>query len=217
MSRFLVSVFLLASALQWGFAQERIAPAIRPYTSCHFDDGLSIVQLNALPMTPMTRTVQTPSGDKEIVMLEGERIMFAYPDEDFYANVKTEQLDTKNYAREKTDLIAQLSSTASDGKAHVENAVKPMNDFEIHGLNRLKLEGGVLGTYLLFDDKRYLATTIYLLNGKPGQRRFQTLPEYARMRDHFLSQYTACIRVNEKASSRPESEDERPAIGHGKP
>ena len=88
MSRLFVLVFFFASALHFSLAQDRIAPAIRPYTSCRFDDGLSIVQLDALPMTPMTRTVQTPKGEKQIVMLEGERIMFAYPDEDFYANVK---------------------------------------------------------------------------------------------------------------------------------
>ncbi len=38
----------------------------------------------------MVRAVTTPAGEKQITMLEGERIMLAYPGEDFYANVKAE-------------------------------------------------------------------------------------------------------------------------------
>ncbi len=213
MGRFTALFLFVLVTASYALAQYRIAPAIQPYTSCRFDDGLSIVQLDALPTTPMVRTIQTPSGEKQVTMVEGERIMFAYPSEDFYANVKAEQLDPKDYTREKADLVAELTSLASDGKAHVEPSLAPIHRFEVHGLNRSKLEGGVLGTYVLFDDKQSVVTTIYLLNGEPEQRRFQTLPEYAEVRDHFLSQYTACVRVNEEANSRTESDDVRPAPG----
>ena len=197
-----LAVFLLFLVFPFARAQERIAPAIRPYTSCAFDDGLRIVSLDALPATPMVRTVETPDGEKQITMLEGERIMLAYPDEDFYANVKAEQLDLGNYPREKADLIAQLGPFVSDGKARIEPPQPPLQGFEVHGLNRLALEGGVLGIYLLFDDKQAVVTTIYFLNGEPGQRRFQSLPGYARLRDRFLAAYAGCVRTNQGASKK---------------
>jgi hypothetical protein len=76
----------------------------------------------------------------------------------------------------------------------------PMNGFEIHGLDREKLEGGVLGIYLLFDDPAHAVTTIYLLNQEPQSRKFQSMEEYSGLRDRFLGSYTACIRKNQQGS-----------------
>jgi len=56
-----------------------------------------------------------------------------------------------------------------------------------------KLEGGSLGIYLIFDDKKQVVTTIYFLNQEPQERKFQTLDEYRRLRDRFLSRYGSCI------------------------
>ena len=36
--------------------------------------------------------------------------------------------------------------------------------FDTHGIDRDHLEAGVIGTYLLFDDHRNMAVTIYFLN-----------------------------------------------------
>ena len=74
----------------------------------------------------------------------------------------------------------------------------PLNGFEAHGLDRERLEGGVLGVYLLFDDPAHSVTTIYLLNQEPQDRKFQTIEEYQSLRDRFLRSYTACIRDNQK-------------------
>ena len=182
------------------FAQQPVTSAIKPYTNCTFNDGLQVVQLDALPTTPMVRQIDTPAGLKDIAMLQGERIMFAYPSEDFYANVKAEQLDTKDYLSEKKDLIAQLDIYTKDGNT-IAHDLPSLGDLQVQGINRSKLEGGVLGIYLFFDDKQAIVTTMYLLNGEPDKRRFQSLPEYAKLRDSFLSNYASCIRQNQKLTS----------------
>ena len=122
--------------------------------------------------------------------------MFAYPAQDFYANVKAEQLDPSRYTADKSVLLDSLKALAEDNiEAEVPPTLYP--GFDVHGINRAKLEGGVLGVYLIFDDKRHIATTIYLLNQEPQQRAFQNMMEYASRRDAFLKSYVSCIRMNE--------------------
>jgi len=144
-----------------------------------------------------TRTVETTKGLKDIQMIAGRRVLFSYPDKDFFANVKVEVLPEKNYAEEKQSLIDNFDFLLASGRDNSRNyALKPtMHGLDIRGLDRDKLELPVVGFYLLFDDSSHVATTIYLLNQEPSVRSFQTMEEYVAMRDRFLDTYTACIRA----------------------
>jgi hypothetical protein len=133
-------------------------------------------------------------GPFRVTLSDGRRVMFAYPDEDFYANVKVEILPAEGYAESKAALTSDFEHTLASGGTSRNYALKPrMNEFDIQGLDRLKREGGVLGIYLLFDDPTRTVITIYFLNQEPP-KRFQTMPEYASIRDRFLGEYTSCIR-----------------------
>jgi hypothetical protein len=72
-----------------------------------------------------------------------------------------------------------------------------LHGFEVHGNDLRKLEGSVLGMYVLFDDKAHVATTVYFLNQQAWQRKFQTMDEYGQLRDRFLQRYTGCVRENQ--------------------
>jgi len=165
------------------------------YSNCTFADGLQIVQTDMLPPGVNARPVETPSGERRIDLEAGMRIMFAYPDTDFYANVKAERLPAGNYPELKKILMDNFDYMA---KGNVVNTAvhSPMNGFEVHGLDREKLEGGVLGIYLFLDDATRTVTTIYLLNQEPQNRKFKTIEEYRTLRDRFLPAYTGCIRRN---------------------
>ena len=120
--------------------------------------------------------------------------MFAYPDEDFYANVKVEILPKDGYAESKQALIGDFDHTLASGNNPRNYSLKPsLHEFDIRGLDRVKREGGVLGIYLLFDDSTRTVVTIYFLNQEPP-KRFKTIEEYAGIRDRFLDGYTTCIR-----------------------
>jgi hypothetical protein len=175
------------------------AAVLAPYSSCQFSDGLQIVGTDPLAPGVTSREINTDSGPRQIDMQAGLRIMFAYPDTDFYANVKAELLPAANYPQLKQFLLDNFQYL-SHGNT-VNTALRsPMNGFEIHGLDREKLEGGVLGIYLLFDDPAHAVTTIYLLNQEPQSRKFQSMEEYSGLRDRFLGSYTACIRKNQQGS-----------------
>lgn len=174
------------------------APAsLQPYTTCRFDDGLQVVQVDPLRADITSREVDTDSGPREVDVEAGLRIMFAYPGTDFYANVKAELLPATEYPQLKQYLLENFDHLAHGNKVNA-GLRSPLNGFEAHGLDREKLEGGVLGFYLLFDNSEHVATTIYLLNQEPQARKFQTLGEYGELRDRFLAAYTACIRSNQK-------------------
>jgi hypothetical protein len=128
-------------------------------------------------------------------MVEGRRMMFAYPDKDFYANVKVEILLEKNYAETRQFLIDNFDYVLASGNGNKRNyGMKPiLNGLDVRGLDRDKLEGGVLGIYLLLDDTSRMVTTIYFLNQEPKDRSFQSMEEYRVMRDQFLATYTGCV------------------------
>jgi hypothetical protein len=171
--------------------------ALTPYSSCQFSDGLQIVHIDPLAPSITSREVYTDSGSRQIDMQAGRRIMFAYPDTDFYANGKAELLPAANYPQLKQFLIDNFQHIAH-GNIVNTTLHSPLNGFEIHGLDREKLEGGVLGIYLLFDEQTHVVITIYLLNQEPQYRKFQSMEEYRKLRGQFLNTYTACIRNNQQ-------------------
>ena len=131
-------------------------------------------------------------------MLAGRRVMFAYPGEDFYANIKVELLPEDKYAQAKTDLSSAFDRLLASGDNVRNYALKPsLNGFEIQGQDRTRREGGVLGFYQLFEDRTHTVVTAYLLNQEPP-KRFTTMEEYAALRDRFLNRYTSCIRSSLK-------------------
>jgi len=165
------------------------------YTGCRFNDGLSVVETSPLAPGIHERTVPTSKGPKQVGMVEGRRVMFAYPGKDFYANVKVEILPEKDYAETRQTLVDNFDYMLATSKDSARNyELKPkLNGLDVRGLDKDKLEGGVLGIYVLLNDASRMVSTIYFLNQEPKDRSFQTIEEYRVARDRFLSTYVACV------------------------
>jgi hypothetical protein len=187
------------------------ADVLHNYESCTFDDGLQIAKIDSLPPGVQQRTIDTTQGPKIIQMLAGRRIMFAYGvGGDFFANVKPELLPTDTWAAEKQDLLDEIAAmvAAEHDTLPNKNLPETMHGLEVHGLDRTDLKGGTLGFYLLFDNTRHIATSVYLLNQQPLTRRFQTIEQYRELRTRFLATYTACIAQNQSLQT-PATKDGR--------
>jgi hypothetical protein len=192
-------LFGLSGRVQLAAQDLNLPKALEAYTSCHFSDDLQIVRTDPLATDVTARNVETAEGSRRIDMEAGVRVMFAYPLNGFYANVKVELLPAANYLELKKALQANFDYVLAHSPGSSLNPSLPplLRDFEIRGEDRTKLEGGVLGIDLLFDDKSHVVTTVYLLNQEPLQRKFQSIEEYKRLRDQFLQTYTGCIRQNQ--------------------
>jgi hypothetical protein len=176
------------------------ADVLHDYESCTFDDGLQIAKIDSLPPGIQQRSINTTQGPKIIQMLAGRRIMFAYGiGGDFFANVKPELLPADTWEAEKRDLLEELATMVASEHDTLPNKSLPdtMHGLEVHGLDRTELKGGTLGFYLLFDNARHIATSVYLLNQQPLTRRFQTIEQYRDLRTRFLATYTGCIAQNQ--------------------
>jgi hypothetical protein len=176
------------------------AVALHDYESCSFDDGLQIVKVDSLPPGIQERTINTLQGPKVIRMLAGRRILFAYGmGGGSFANVKPEILPDDTWEAEKQDLLDESQAMLRSDYAMLPNTALPpeMHGLEIHGFDLTQLKGGTLGFYLLFDNARHIATSIYLLDQDPLMRRFQTIEQYRELRTRFLMTYTGCIAQNQ--------------------
>ena len=185
--------------------------ALHSYESCTFDDGLEIAKIDSLPPGLQQRSIDTTQGPKIIQMLDGRRIMFAYGvGGDFFANVKPERLSDDTWAIEKQNLLDELAAMLASQRDIMpsRNLPETIHGLEVHGLDRTELKGSTLGFYLLFDNKRHIATSVYLLNQKPLTRRFQTIEQYRDLRTRFLATYTGCVAQNQSLQT-PATKDGR--------
>ena len=190
-----ISSFLAAQGGLSGPGTRSDGSAFDRYSGCKFSDELAVVETSPLALGIHERTVPTSKGPKQVGLVEGRRVMFAYPGKDFYANVKVEILPEKDYADTRQTLVDNFDYMLATSKDSTRNyELKPkLNGLDVRGLDKDKLEGGVLGIYVLLNDASRIVTTIYFLNQEPKDRSFQTIEEYRMARDRFLSTYTACI------------------------
>jgi hypothetical protein len=176
------------------------AAALHDYESCSFDDGLEIVKVDSLPPGLQERTITTLEGPKVVHILDGRRILFAYGlSGNPFANVKPELLPSDTWTTQKSNLLDEIQAMQRADFTMRPNTTLPetMHGVEVHGFDRTDLNGGTLGFYLLFDNARHVATSIYLLNQQPLTRRFQTIEEYRNLRTRFLAAYTGCVAQNQ--------------------
>lgn len=99
---FFAAVLLLAPSL---LCAQLVSPAkadgLSAYRTCGFSDGLQLVQIDPLAPGVTARTVETADGIKAIQMIEGNRLLYAYPNTDIFANVKVEVLPSASWTIEK--------------------------------------------------------------------------------------------------------------------
>jgi hypothetical protein len=196
---FFTRALLVGTLVTTLHATAQTPTTFRAYSGCTFDDGLIVGEISVLPAGIRGRTVETLTGPRQVDILGGEHISFSYPGTDFFATVKIEHLPPSSFLQGKKDLISNFDhiiARGDDSKRNMTYVLRPrLNGFEIYGLDRVRLEGAILGIYLLFDNRTQIVTTVYFVNADPDKRKFSTLDQYAQLRDHFLDAYTGCIHA----------------------
>jgi len=169
---------------------------LEPYTKCEFGAGLVAVSVDRLPGTGVRhRSVVTAEGERRVSMMDGYRVLLAYPGTEYFANVKVERSAPDEYVSDRGVIVAGLEHLAATGgpaKGTVEH--RHLRGFDMVCLNNSTINvPGPISMYVLFNDSTQTVVTVYFLNQRAEQRRFQTFEEYAALRDAFLEDYTKCI------------------------
>lgn len=197
-----VALSLMLSAFAIVPAQTGNNDPLKPYTTCTVPGELKIKEVTRRAGKTKYREIDIGGDKQKISVVDGYRVMFAYPDLTYYfANVKIEQSDPASYLKDKELLINQLKhlSATKQETAILFDDKTLINGFEHYGLDRDKIDvGGQVGTHVLFDDPAHLVVTVYLLNQSKAvflnKRRFESIAEYRELRDDFLKNYSACLR-----------------------
>lgn len=198
----------ILTVLVWSFeiivySQSSNSDPLKPYTSCKVTGDLKIKEITRRTAGDSHREVITDKGKEKVSVIDGYRVMFAFPDLTYYfANVKIEQSAADSYEQDKQILINQLKhfTTTKDTTAIVFTDKILLNGFDHYGIDRDKVDvGGQMGTHVLFDDQNHLVVTIYFLNQSKAvfgnNRRFETIKQYRDLRDDFLNSYSQCLRT----------------------
>jgi hypothetical protein len=196
MKRLLVILMVLSASLVRGQSLTPLASSVlAPYTKCAFSDQLSAVSVDHLDDAPMIRSVNTASGSKPVSVADGYRVMLAYPNTDYFVNLKIEQSVTGRFTEDKQHIIAQMHEMASQSSGRIAKVEQmTIKGITVFGLNNQGIEGGgVVSFYTLFDDPRGVVVTAYILNGDPQHRAFQSMAQYRVLRDRFLNTYASCM------------------------
>ena len=172
-----------------------VSPDLKPYTQCKLGNEFQIFRVDG-PAVDFAWSTPTKNGDVKIKVDMGYRVLINYMEAELFGNLKVERLPKDTYGKEKADILSSLAYFAAEpsNDGQVRSEIK--NGVTLYGINRKKLEGGVLSIYNLFQDDAQIVVTMYLLNDYPETRKFGTIDQYAVVRDKFLNAYTACVAQN---------------------
>lgn len=198
----LTASFLLTTTFSIAaFAQSPKPPSqlegllkIQPYVRCEgFADGVRGVKLDSRPKSVSPwREVSVGGATRRVSVVDGMRVMYAYPGTDFFANLKVERSAWESYRDDKDIVQKSLVEIAqADGSADVQDF--SLNSFSGQTLTKRALSGSTLGMTQIFSDEDQVIVTIYFLNQEPDKRRFKTFEEFVALRDSFVSGYAECV------------------------
>jgi hypothetical protein len=178
------------------------AEPLKPYTTCKIPGDLHIKEVTRRTAKDNYRQVTVGNSKQKVSVVDGYRVMFAYPDLPYYfANVKIEQSTPDSYAQDKEILVNDLKylSSTKEATAMIFADKTLLNGFKHYGIDRDKIDiGGVVGSHVLFYDPAHLVVTVYFLNQSKAvffnKRRFETIGEYRELRDDFLTRYSECLK-----------------------
>jgi hypothetical protein len=196
------AVAVLVSSVLIVRAQSTSTDLLKSYTTCKVPGNLKIKEVTRRIATNNYREVTTDNGKQKVSVVDGYRVMFAYPDLTYYfANVKIEQSAPDSYAADKEVLVNQLKHYSSIKEAHpmIFEDKTMLNDFEHYGMDRDKIDvGDQVGIHVLFYNPAHLVVTIYFLNQSKAvflnNRRYEDIKQYRELRDDFLNSYSECLK-----------------------
>jgi len=133
-----------------------------------------------------------------VSVADGYRVMLAYPDTDYFVNLKIEKSVAGKFSEDKQHVVEQMQEIVAHSSGRIMKLEQTTTKgIAVFGLNNRGIDtGGVISFYTLFDDAKAIVVTAYILNGDPQHRAFDTVAQYLNLRDRFVSAYVSCMAKN---------------------
>jgi hypothetical protein len=138
------------------------------------------------------RQVKTGSGNVEISVMDGYRILYNNNKDAAFVNLKVELSDPKLYGKDTVNVLANLKYLNSNGTDMETKELIELsfNGYKIYGLSRSNIDkGSTLGIFAIFPGNNTIVY-VYFNNLKPAARHFENITDYKSVRNGFLGNYT---------------------------
>ena len=201
----LIRTFLAPLALACAAASAHAADSpsrVERYASCEgFAGGVGIRRTAQRPAEePAYREVTGKGVTRRISVVDGVRVVYAYPEKDPFADLKAEASDPAKYAEDKRELRTMFEAVA---RAEGPGAYKTLEGPGYTGQEVVKPapSGSLLGiTQLFFDADKVIVTITfpYFPNQPASGLSFSTHAQFLPMRAAFVRGYLDCIERKAK-------------------
>jgi hypothetical protein len=198
--RYAVAALLLGCVA--GAAHAQTSAKLKPYASCEgFAGGVRVKRETPRPATePPYREVTAKGVTRRISVIDGVRVVYAYPDKEPFADVKAEAADPAKYAEDKRELQRMFEAVAA---TEGPGAYKTITGRGYTGQEVVKpaLGGTFAGITQLFFDADKVVVSIYFpyFSKIPASAlSFSNHGQFVAMRAAFVQGYLECVERNIK-------------------
>ena len=185
-----------------GSAHAQVSAKLKPYASCEgFAGGVRIKRETPRPASePPYREVTAKGVTKKISVIDGVRVVYAYPGKEPFADVKAEASDPARYAEDKRELQRMFEAVAA---TEGPGAYKTIAGRGYTGQEVVKPEvsGTFVGITQLFFDADKVVVSIYFPYFEKIPKNalsWGTHGQFVALREAFVRGYLECIGRNLK-------------------
>lgn len=145
---------------------------------------------------PKIRTLITATGDVNLTIKDGYRILYANRNQPLFVDLKVELFDSISYTSSQKKLLDNLSYINAESEDMETSKLMELtfSGYKIYGLNRAGIEQGqTMGTFVMFPGNNTVVY-FYFKNAEPDNRSFKTIDEYKAQRNDFFLAYAAHLK-----------------------
>lgn len=194
--RHLLAIPALLAALV-AQAQDRTADPLGPLAQCINRSEFQFRQQDRLPAHVTTRSVKLATGEGQVSVADGYRLMLFHKGSLPFVNLKIERSADGRFAADHDTILAQMQQMSANSQPpHLVPLETDMRQgVEVLALNNpyITRSSGVISLYTLLHAASGTVATAYLLNQPPDKREFATDAQYQALRDKFLAALLNCM------------------------
>ena len=178
-------------------AQERTTDPLGPLAQCINRSAFQFRQQDRLPAHVTTRSVKLATGEGQVSVADGYRLMLFRKSSLPFVNLKIERSAEGRFAADRDTIMAQMRLMSANSKPPqlVPLETDMRQGVEVLGLNNPNItqSSGVISLYTLLHAASGTVATAYLLNQPADKREFSTDAQYQALRDQFLASLVSCM------------------------
>jgi hypothetical protein len=164
------------------------------YIGCDgFAGGVRAVTLDRRAEDAQTwRELEFGGQKHRVSVLDGYRLTYSYTRDYPFASLRVERSESSRYGQDR-EIVTGYFTGMAKADAELELSEFSYRSHAVQLLTKKALGGRTLGAAHILADSDAVIVTVFFYNQLPEHRSFQTLEEFAGLRDAFIRGYIDCV------------------------